>query len=195
MALRSPLVSFERAHAQARCAARMELLTSIRNRHTCGFRTSDALAACSAPTERRRARHATKPSRDRKGRGGACRYRVSNLNGASQKLRQSQRVCLSRDFDRAMRRGKARRDRFLIVRVVPNGLSWSRLGLAVGRRVGNAVKRHAVKRRIREAFRVSRDALPSGFDIICVALVPAANGGARLRSSLIELARRASATA
>lgn len=117
------------------------------------------------------------------------------MNGASQKLRQCERVRLSRDFDRAMRRGKARRDRFLVVRVVPNGLSWSRLGLTVGRRVGNAVKRHAVKRQIREAFRVSKDALPSGFDIICLALAPAANGGGRLRSSLIELARRASTAA
>ena len=160
-------------------------------------RVSDrrCLGGVFAQTERRRARHGTNRSRGGRGSGGWCRHRGSTLNRVSQKLRQCERVRLSRDFDRAMRRGKARRDRFLVVRVVPNGLSWSRLGLAVGRRVGNAVKRHAVKRRIREAFRVSGDALPSGFDIICVALVPAANGGARLRSSLIELARRASATA
>jgi ribonuclease P protein component len=65
--------------------------------------------------------------------------------------------------------------------------------LAVTRRVGHAVARHAVRRRLREAFRVSKGALPLGFDIVCVALAPAAEKGASLRASLIELARRASA--
>ncbi len=114
------------------------------------------------------------------------------MNGVSQKLRRIERVHLTRDYDRAMRRGTVRRDRFLVVRVVPNGLPWSRLGLAVSRRVGNAVTRHAVRRRLREAFRASKGELPRGFDIICVALAPSADGGGRLRSSLIELARRAS---
>ncbi len=80
----------------------------------------------------------------------------------------------------------------LVVHLSDNGLAWSRLGVITSRRVGNAVRRNAVRRRIREAFRRNKDTLPKGFDIICVALAPSADGGGRLRSSLIELARRAS---
>ncbi len=50
----------------------------------------------------------------------------------------------------------------------PNGLAHLRLGLSVGRRVGNAVRRHRVKRLIREAFRIGRHDWPTGFDIVVI---------------------------
>lgn len=46
----------------------------------------------------------------------------------------------------------------------PNGLSFYRLGLSVGKSVGNAVARHRVKRMLREAFRLSQHGLPLGAD-------------------------------
>lgn len=47
---------------------------------------------------------------------------------------------------------------------VPNQLRQHRLGLAVGRPVGNAVRRTRVKRLIREAFRLCQHALPRAGD-------------------------------
>lgn len=48
----------------------------------------------------------------------------------------------------------------LIFHAKPNDLSHPRLGLAVSRRVGNAVKRNAIKRRLRESFRLLQHELP-----------------------------------
>lgn len=48
----------------------------------------------------------------------------------------------------------------LVIFAAPNGLPEPRLGLSVGTRVGNAVRRNRVKRLIREAFRALRHDLP-----------------------------------
>lgn len=50
-----------------------------------------------------------------------------------------------------------------------NGLTHPRLGLSVGRRVGHAVRRHRVKRLLREAFRLEQHDLPAGVDLVVVA--------------------------
>ncbi len=54
----------------------------------------------------------------------------------------------------------------LLVYALPNDVGESRLGLSVSRRVGTAVRRNAIKRRLREAFRTSRADLPAGYDIV-----------------------------
>jgi ribonuclease P protein component len=50
----------------------------------------------------------------------------------------------------------------------PNGLDYCRLGLSVPRRVGSAIARSRVKRRLREAFRLSQHDWPVGYDLIVV---------------------------
>jgi len=49
-----------------------------------------------------------------------------------------------------------------------NGLVYTRLGLSVSSRVGAAVRRNRIKRRLREAFRLSRHELPVGYDVVAV---------------------------
>ena len=50
-----------------------------------------------------------------------------------------------------------------------NELGVTRLGLSVLRRVGNATVRNRWKRLLREAFRLSREKLPAGLDLVVVA--------------------------
>ena len=67
---------------------------------------------------------------------------------------------------------KARKSRGAItVFVMPNGRADHRLGLSIGKRVGNAVVRGRTKRMIREAFRHERSNTPmcsdgAGYDIV-----------------------------
>ncbi len=50
----------------------------------------------------------------------------------------------------------------------------TRLGLTVSTKVGNAVERNRVRRRLRELFRVRRGELPKGLDMVLIARQSAA---------------------
>ena len=86
-----------------------------------------------------------------------------------QRFGKRDRLRLRSDFARVFARRWRAGDDVLLVYVATNGLSHSRLGLSVSKRIGNAVCRNYVRRRIREAFRTSKAEIPEGFDIICVA--------------------------
>jgi len=60
----------------------------------------------------------------------------------------------------------------VVMRALPNGLTFSRYGFSVGRRVGGAVVRNRVKRRLREILRLLP--LEPGWDIIFIARPQAA---------------------
>jgi ribonuclease P protein component len=81
-------------------------------------------------------------------------------------FRARHRVSHKRDFEAAYRQGVRRVHGALAVYARPNGLPESRLGLSVGKRVGNAVRRGRVKRMIREAFRLIRAEMPAGYDLV-----------------------------
>ncbi len=63
-----------------------------------------------------------------------------------------------------------------------------RLGTTVSRRLGNAVMRNQIKRRIRECFRLSlREKLPAGTAIVVISRARA--GGLEMKSVMSELDR------
>ena len=79
--------------------------------------------------------------------------------------RKEQRLLSREDFDRVYKEDHFAADDVLVIRA-RRGSSRSRLGLAVSKKVGNAVVRNRWKRRIREAFRLQQHELPVGLEIV-----------------------------
>lgn len=98
---------------------------------------------------------------------------------------------LRRDFDRVFANRCAAGNGHLVVFVCRNKLDYSRIGLSVGRRIGNAVKRNRIKRLLREAYRLEQHELPGGVDFVCV--VKKADGASleQYRQALPKLVQRA----
>ncbi len=80
----------------------------------------------------------------------------------------------------------------LVINGAANGSTVTRLGLSVGRKVGNAVVRNRWKRRIREAFRQMQHELPPGIDIIIRPRKEAVCEYQTIRQSLKQLTIRIS---
>ncbi|OGN87105.1 MAG: ribonuclease P protein component [Chloroflexi bacterium RBG_13_46_9] len=64
-------------------------------------------------------------------------------------------------------KGRSWSNDLIVLRAMPNGLPISRSGLSISKRVGKAVVRNKVKRRLREIVRLS--AIKPGWDIVLVA--------------------------
>lgn len=72
------------------------------------------------------------------------------------------------DFDLVYAGRRSASNAFLIVYARPNGLAHARLGLSVSRKFGQATNRNRLRRLYREAFRLTRAAAPSGFDLVLI---------------------------
>ena len=96
---------------------------------------------------------------------------------------------LNHVFRRLYGRGKSAVNPCLAVYCRKNNLGYSRLGITTGVKLGNAVKRNFVRRRIRELYRTNEEKFLPGFDIVVVARVRAAHSRYReLERSLLSLA-------
>ncbi len=92
-------------------------------------------------------------------------------------------------FRRAYNRGKTAADSRLALYVRGNGRKENRLGLTVSTKVGCAVVRNKVRRRLREVYRLHEDQVLGGRDVVVVARVRAASSDYRqMEKSFLKLA-------
>jgi len=75
----------------------------------------------------------------------------------------------NREFQTVYESGVSFANRNLVMYVLPNELTDNRIGISVSKKVGNSVVRHRVKRIIRESYRLNRDNVKNGLDIVIIA--------------------------
>lgn len=73
------------------------------------------------------------------------------------------------DFKKVIEDGRKFSSGYLLIYVKPNGLPFSRLGIAVSKKIGNAVVRNRIKRRLREAVRKQLMEKPLRYDFMIIA--------------------------
>lgn len=79
------------------------------------------------------------------------------------------RLNQNKDFLRLYQRGAFCSLGSALLYAMPNGLSYNRLGITAGKKVGCAVKRNRAKRIIRAAYSACECDMPIGLDIVFVA--------------------------
>ena len=95
-----------------------------------------------------------------------------------QRLQPIERLRCPRAYRRVFQQGKKLLSPLFVLYVLPTSQPHSRLGLAVSKRIGSAVVRNRVKRRLREVFRHHKELLDPHCDIVVVARSAAADASA-----------------
>jgi ribonuclease P protein component len=100
-------------------------------------------------------------------------------------VQRQARLRRSADFDRTLRSGRRAASDYLALFVSDNELGRPRVGLAVSRKLGNAVVRNRIKRRLREVVRPLVTRAKGGRDVVIVARARAVDAEiARLRQEM-----------
>ena len=81
----------------------------------------------------------------------------------------TERIKEHRDFMRLYRKGQNLVARDAVVYLMPNRRKNTRLGVAVGKKIGCAVRRNRAKRVLRAAFFGLEERIAPGYDILLVA--------------------------
>lgn len=106
-------------------------------------------------------------------------------------MKRIYRLRRNADFWQVRKNGECKADKLAVLCVVPNRLSHSRFGFVVGKKIGKAVRRNKIRRRMREAVRLRIPRIAGGYDVVFIARSPVADASyGEIENSLEDLLRR-----
>ncbi|QTL99871.1 ribonuclease P protein component [Iocasia frigidifontis] len=80
----------------------------------------------------------------------------------------------NKDFSRVYSRGKSFVTYNLVLYYYPNRLDYNRIGYSISKKIGNAVVRNKLRRRLKEITRLN-SSVKKGYDLIFIARKPVIN--------------------
>ena len=86
-------------------------------------------------------------------------------------IKRIYRLKSPKDFRQTYQKGKSIVNAYLVLYFRKNFKDKYRIGISVSKKVGKAVVRNRIKRRLREICRLHEGIFPKGFDLIFVARV------------------------
>ena len=106
-------------------------------------------------------------------------------------MKFSKSIKLNHIFQRLYRTGGVANG-YIVLYARKNGTDTNRVGITVSKKLGHAVVRNRVRRRLREVYRLNEDKFQSGWDIVVVARSKAVTAEfSRLTSAYLQLAEKA----
>ena len=107
-------------------------------------------------------------------------------------MEKAYRVKKNEEFQYIFKNGKSFANRQLVIYYIEReNQALFRIGLSVGKKIGNAVMRNRIKRCLRQAFTDLKKEVKPGYDIIIIARQPTKEMNCHMiKKSLIHLLKR-----
>ena len=103
----------------------------------------------------------------------------------------SKSLKLNHIFRRLYSKGKSCANGYLVLYCRPNGSKENRVGLTVSAKLGHAVVRNRIRRRLREIYRLNESKFQPGWDLVVVARGRAVDAPyKKLEKSYLHLAEK-----
>jgi len=84
-------------------------------------------------------------------------------------MQYTQSLTKNYEFKRIYNKGKSTTSKFVAVYCMKNHSAVNKLGITVSTKIGGAVQRNRIRRRLKEIYRLNEHILCKGFNIVIVA--------------------------
>lgn len=96
------------------------------------------------------------------------------------------------EFRKVYKHGKSFANKYLVVYILKNKTDQTRIGISISKKVGNAITRNRIRRRMKEIYRLKIDEnIKKGYDLVFISRVAAKDANYKdIEKSMYSLVRK-----